>query len=173
MFPERQFHSIASHNLKQFCLPRLIRYIVDASAFTNYMCDWYNIVWDNDQHTNKTMTPGKQVTKYKNLKLIFRLFRFILFLVNWISSYFFHIIWNTTILCLLLLYFDWVVIGHSDFFLCSFTSFLTHASLLNFFTCFCILFHSCCSHAQFGKHSSMSSLFPIDVLNGTYFSLIL
>ena len=33
-----------------------------------------------------------------------------------------------------------------------FTSFHTHASLLTFFFCFFILFHSCCSHARvFGK----------------------
>ena len=33
-----------------------------------------------------------------------------------------------------------------------FTSFHTHNSLLTFFVCFFILFHSCCSHARlFGK----------------------
>ena len=38
------------------------------------------------------------------------------------------------------------------FFRARFASFHTHASLLVFFVCFFILFHSCCSHARvFGK----------------------
>ena len=42
--------------------------------------------------------------------------------------------------------------GPSDFFHAIFTSFHTHASLLTFFVCFFILFHSCCSSAHvFGK----------------------
>ena len=50
---------------------------------------------------------------------------------------------------------------------CRFTSFHTLASLLNF--CFFVLFHSCCSDARvLGKHSCMSSTFPIAILNGTY-----
>ena len=47
-----------------------------------------------------------------------------------------------------------IVIGHRDFFFfCArFASFHTHASLLTFFVCFFILFHSCCSQARvFGK----------------------
>ena len=43
-------------------------------------------------------------------------------------------------------------------------------SLLTSFICFFILFHSCCSHARvLGKHSCMSSTFPIAILNGTFF----
>ena len=42
-------------------------------------------------------------------------------------------------------------LGTSFFFRARFT-FNTHASLLTFFVCFCLLFHSCCSHARvFGK----------------------
>ena len=46
-----------------------------------------------------------------------------------------------------------VVLGCRDFFFhVHFTSTHTHASLLSFFFCFFILFHSCCSHARvFGK----------------------
>ena len=46
------------------------------------------------------------------------------------------------------------------FFRARFTSFLTNASLLTFFICFCILFHSCCSRPEvFGK--TLVHLFPI------------
>ena len=47
---------------------------------------------------------------------ILRLFKSILFFVNWTSLNFFHILWNTNKLCLLLLYFDSDVIGRRDFF---------------------------------------------------------
>ena len=41
------------------------------------------------------------------------------------------------------------MIGRLGFFLCArFASFPTHASLLTFFDCFFILFHSCSTHAQ-------------------------
>ena len=60
---------------------------------------------------------------------IFRLFNFILFLVHWISLFFFYILENTTILCLFVF---WL---HSDrppgvFFRACFSSFNTHSSLL-------------------------------------------
>ena len=57
-----------------------------------------------------------------------------------------------SILCLLLLYFDYDVIGRRDIFFRARFAFLhTHASLTSF-VCFCILFHFCCSHARvFGK----------------------
>ena len=46
-------------------------------------------------------------------------------------------------------------------------SILTHVTI---FVCFIILFHSCCSHARvFGKHSCISSPFPIAILNDTCF----
>ena len=51
--------------------------------------------------------------------LNFWLVKSILFFVNWISLYLFHIFLNTTILCLLLLYFVQlmiVMIGHWEFF---------------------------------------------------------
>ena len=48
--------------------------------------------------------------------VIFRLFKSISFFVNWILRQFFHILLNTTILCLLWSYFDSVVIGSWDFF---------------------------------------------------------
>ena len=56
-------------------------------------------------------------------------------------------------LCLLILYFDYLVIGRWDFFFfhACFASFHPHVSLLTFF-CFFILFYSCCSHVHvFGK----------------------
>ena len=50
---------------------------------------------------------------------------------------------------LLILYFDWVVIGRPTFlFRDSFASFHTHATILTFFVCVSVLFHSCCSHAR-------------------------
>ena len=59
----------------------------------------------------------------------------------------------------------------SFFFRELFASFHTHASLLAFFVCFFILFHSCCSHARvFGKTIVHESLFPTAILNGTCFS---
>ena len=52
----------------------------------------------NNNNNNKTGDGGWFV--------IFRLFKSILFFVNWISLYFFHFLENFTRLCLLLLYFD-------------------------------------------------------------------
>ena len=55
------------------------------------------------------------------------------------------------------------------FFDARFTSLDTHASLLTFF-CFFVLFHSCSSHARvLGKHSCMSSPFPMTIRSGTSF----
>ena len=48
------------------------------------------------------------------------------------------------------------------------TFFHTHASLLCVFVCLIVLFHSCCPMREcLGKHSCMSSPFPIAILNGT------
>ena len=55
------------------------------------------------------------------------------------------------------------------FFVPALTLFHTHASLLTFFVCFFILFHSCAIRECLGKHSCMSSPFPTAILNGTYF----
>ena len=61
------------------------------------------------------------------------------------------------------------LLGHFVFFSAHFTSFNSHSPLLSF-SCFFVLFHSCCSHARvFGKQSCMSSSFPIATLNGTCF----
>ena len=53
------------------------------------------------------------------------------------------------------------MIGRRDFFFRAlFASFHSHASLLTFFVCFFILFHSCCFHARvFGK--TLLHEFPI------------
>ena len=46
-------------------------------------------------------------------------------------------------------------------------SILMHDSLLAVFVCLFVLFHSCCSHCEcLGKHSCLSSPFPIAILNG-------
>ena len=59
-----------------------------------------------------------------------------------------------------------IVVLELTFFHTRFTTFHTHASLFTFFLCFFVLFHSCCSHARvFGKHSCMTSTFPIAILN--------
>ena len=51
-------------------------------------------------------------------------------------------------------------VSHTRQFVLGFTFFHTHASLLTFFVCFFILFHSCCSNAQvFGK--TLVHEFPI------------
>ena len=58
------------------------------------------------------------------------------------------------------IYFNLVVIDRRDFFRARFTSFHTHASLLTFFVCLIVLFHSWCSRARvFGK--TLLQEFPI------------
>ena len=52
------------------------------------------------------------------------------------------------------------------FFRAFFASFYTHASLLTFFVCFFVLFGK--TLECLGKHSCMSSPFPIAILNGTF-----
>ena len=55
------------------------------------------------------------------------------------------------------------------FFMPTLLFFHTHASLLTFF-CYIILFHTCCTHERvFGKHSCMSSPFPIAYWMVPYF----
>ena len=104
--------------------------------------------------------------------VIFRLFKSILFFVNWISLYFFHFLQNFTRLCLLLLYFDYVVIGRRDFFYsCQLYFFHTHASLLSVFVCLIVLFHSCCSRAWvFGK--TLVHEFPVSYSHTEWYFLI-
>ena len=56
----------------------------------------------------------------------------------------------------------------TSYFRARFTSFHAHASLIFYY--FSVLFHSYCSYEQvFGKHSCMSSSFPIVILNDTSF----
>ena len=51
-----------------------------------------------------------------------------------------------------------------------FASFHTHASLLTFFVCFFILFHSCCSHARvFGK--TLAHKFPLSYSHTEWYLL--
>ena len=86
---------------------------------------------------------------------------------------------NNTTLCLLIFYFDKVVIADTPSILFSFMlaillkdkriSILAHASLLAVFVCLFIVFQSQCSHARvFGK--TLLHEFPIFVaiLNGRY-----
>ena len=54
--------------------------------------------------------------KGEGVIVIFRIFKSILFFVNRISLYFFHILKNTNKLCLLLLYFDKDRLGRRAFF---------------------------------------------------------
>ena len=62
-------------------------------------------------------------------------------------------------------YYCVVVAVRTSFFFCArFTSFYTHASLLTFFVCIFVLFHSCCSHARvFGK--TLLHEFPISCIS--------
>ena len=69
----------------------------------------------------------------------------------------FHILWNTNMLCLLLLYFDSVVYGlHARFICCH-----THASLPTFLVHFCLSYfiHAVPMHNCFWKHLCMSPHF--------------
>ena len=60
-------------------------------------------------------------------------------------------------------------VGTSFFFRAVFTSFCTHASLLIFFVCFFILFHSCFSHSRvFGK-TLLHEFISVTIFNGTCF----
>ena len=99
---------------------------------------------------------------------IFRLFVSILFFVNRISLYFFHIFYNNDILCLLILYFDWVVIACRDSF-CScplyfFPYSLPSSSVSKSYFILAVLLREC-----LGKHSCMSPPFNIAILNGSFF----
>ena len=97
----------------------------------------------------------------------------ILFFADLISSCFFHFLKNTKKLCLLLLYFDWDMINHPYFFpcpLCFFPYphplFLPSVSLSYFILA--VPMREC-----LGKHSCMSSQFPIAILYDTPFFLSL
>ena len=83
------------------------------------------------------------------------------FLLIEYSFYFLNILSNTTILYLLLLF--WLRCDRPSglhFFRVRFASFRAHSSLLAFFLCFFIFFHSCCSRARvFGK--TLVHEFPI------------
>ena len=58
----------------------------------------------------------------------------------------------------------------TSFFRARFASFHTHASLLVFFICFFVLFHSCCSHARvFGK--ILVHEFPVSYSHTEYYLL--
>ena len=76
-----------------------------------------------------------------------------------------------TVLCLLLLYFDLDVIGHQDIFFCAhFAFFHTHVSLLTSFIWFLSYFILAVPMRKcLGKCLCMNSLFPIAILNGTFF----
>ena len=94
------------------------------------------------------------------------------YFLNWMSLYFFHILLNTAILCLFLLYFDLVVTGRRAFFL-SYPLYLFPYSLLS-------SYHSVSlSHFILAvpmrecleKRSYVSYTFPITILNCTCFFL--
>ena len=78
-------------------------------------------------------------------------------------------------MCFLLLYFDYDMIGRRDFFFracmpCFFLYFSTHASLLAFFVVSLSYFVLAVPMREcLGKHSCMSSPFPIAIQNGTCF----
>ena len=96
----------------------------------------------------------------------------ILVLFTEFHCYFFHLLSNTNKLCLFSLYLDYNGLGPRDSFFLSarFTSFHTHASLLTFFFCYFVLFHSAFLNREcLGKHSYMSSSFPIAKLNTSIF----
>ena len=80
------------------------------------------------------------------MTFLFRLFKSILLLVNWISLYFIALLWYTNKLCWLLLYSDKDNLGRIYYL---FISRLPHLSSSS---CFFVLFDSFCSHAPvFGK----------------------
>ena len=85
--------------------------------------------------------------------VIFRLFKSILFFVNWISFYFLHFLSNITTLCLLLLHFDIDVIGRLGFFCSCPLCFFPCSRLSSYlFVCLFVIYRFCCSHARvFGK----------------------
>ena len=116
--------------------------------------------------------------------IIFRLFKSILFFVNWILL--FQILFNA-MLCLLIFYFDYIVKSRRDFF--SFRpalllsilaplyflqtvrpalllSILLSTDLLRLYVFFIV---GVPMREFFGKHSCMSSQCPIALLNGTSF----
>ena len=73
-----------------------------------------------------------------------------------------------TILCLLLLYFDLVLILEYFFFRARFTSFhTTPRLLLSWSVSLSYFIHAVPIHECFEKHLCMSSTFPIALLNGT------
>ena len=84
-----------------------------------------------------------------DLSFLDYLCKFWFLLIEFQCSFSIYIFENTTILCLLLLYFHQDVIAVGTSFYCArFVFFHTHASLLTFFVYFFILFHSCCSHGR-------------------------
>ena len=105
----------------------------------------------------------------------FRLYKSILFFVNWILLYFFHILLNTTIFCSLLLYFDQDVIDRQDFFFrACFASnsmyslactplFLPSSSVSLSYFVLAVSIREC-----FWKHSCMSSPFPVAIYTEWY-----
>ena len=73
-----------------------------------------------------TLNPGRVDD------VIFRLFKSILFFVNWISLYVFHFLLNIIILCLLLLYFDLDVMSSRDFFISCLLCFFPYSRLFSY-----------------------------------------
>ena len=82
------------------------------------------------------------------LFVILRLFKSILFFVNWIEFYFFPFLIKYYHIMFIIIVFWLGCDRPSDFFFrARFASFHAHAFLLAFFVYFFVLFRSCCSHA--------------------------
>ena len=112
----------------------------------------WSYLWDD--HSYEMITSMRCSYIYEMIGeggwfVIFRIFKSILFFVHWISSYFLFVP-------------EQKVRAH-------FASFHTHVSLLTFFVCFFILFHSCCSQVRvFAKKLMHEFPCPIAKLNGTF-----
>ena len=109
---------------------------------------------------------------------IFRLFKSILFFVNWISLYFFHFLYYHIILPYYIYYYCIFRTSSCFFLRPSGLLYFMLALLLSILTplfvpsssvslsCFVLSVPMC---ECLGKHSSMSSPFNIAILNGTFF----
>ena len=101
--------------------------------------------------------------------VIFRLFKSILFFVNWISMYFFHFIKYYLIYFIIIVF--WLGFDRPSgllLFVPAVLFFHSHASLLSVFVCLIVLFHSCCSHAWvFGK--TLLHDFPISYSHNEWY----
>ena len=100
--------------------------------------------------------------------VIFRL-KSILFFVNWISLYFFHILKNTTIFCLLL-YIDCCDRPSGLLLFSCRLCFLLYSGLSShLLRRFLILFRTCCSHARVFVKTLVLHEFPISYCNTEWY----